>query len=268
MNNHIEILTEFLNTPLKNGNDIFNRFASLPNSVIGKGENPLERFVFIQGDREDAVLLVAHIDTIWDDTYKKHKSEPRSVIFEDGVFKSDNPNCGLGADDRAGCAMLWALKNSGHSLLITDGEEFGKFGAKYLKKSHPKLFRQINRHSYIMEFDWCGTDSCLFNQVDNTKKFKNYIETKLGVTDSKKSGGTDIQILCKRICGVNIGVGYRNYHTNNEKLIYSDWENTYIKVSEFLKGHQPKFHLLFFPPYIRFVKLVIKKILRLLKLIK
>ena len=71
--------------------------------------------------------------------------------------------------------MLWELRNSGYSLLITDGEEFGKHGAKYLRKHNRKLFRKINKHSFLIELDWKGTDCCLFNQVDNTEKFKSYI---------------------------------------------------------------------------------------------
>jgi len=171
---HIKILHEFLNTPLDSGDQIFKRFAALPNAISGSSGKPLERFVYIPGSRKDAVVLVAHIDTIWDIAHKKYTAKPTNVTFVDGVFRNTEPTCGLGADDRAGCAMLWALKDSGHSLLIVDGEEYGKHGSKYLKNSYRKLYRQINRHSYLIVFDWIGTNQCLYNQVENTEKFKNY----------------------------------------------------------------------------------------------
>ena len=56
------------------------------------------------------------------------------VVFEDGVYSSGDDLCGIGADDRAGCAMLWLLRDSGHSLLILDGEEHGQVGAAFFAR--------------------------------------------------------------------------------------------------------------------------------------
>lgn len=185
-------------------------------------------------------------------------------MFEDGIFKSDNPGCGIGADDRAGCAMLWALQSCGHSILIADGEEHGKHGANYLRKSNHKLFRELNHHCYMIEFDWKGTDCCLYNQVDNTEKFKNYIETQLGFIDSKAKGGTDLGVLCQRVCGVNLGVGYGAWHTSKEYLVLADWENTRNKVHAFLEKPQPRFRSRPLLKYLRFAKRCVKKILRII----
>ena len=267
-NKHIDILLSFLNTPLDSGDEIFARFAALPNAVDRSGAEPLQRYVYIPGTRKDRVLLVAHIDTVWDRAYKRPFSEAHEVLFEDGVFRSGNAACGIGADCRAGCAMLWEMRGSGHSILIVDGEEHGKHGAKYLKKSNSVLFRTLNHHRYIIEFDWQGTDGCLFNQVDNTKRFKKYIENALGFIDSKAKGGTDLQVLCQRVCGVNLGVGYHKCHTKDETLVLSEWENTLEKVGAFLEQPQPKFRSLFFPKYIRFAKYGVNKVLRILKLKK
>lgn len=258
-NHYIDTLLQILNTPLDCGDEIFDRFAALPGAVAGKGNKPLQRYVYIPGTRKDRVVLVAHIDTVWDKSYKQPFSEPRSVIFEDGIFKSGTPGCGIGADDRAGCAMLWELQSCRHSILIVDGEEHGKFGAKYLKASNKKLFRELNKHCYMIEFDWKGTNSCLFNQVDNTPKFKQYIENELGFIDSKASGGCDLQILCKSVCGVNLGVGYRFYHRPEEQLILSEWENTLNAVRAFLENPQRKFRTRIVPRYTRFVKRCIRK---------
>lgn len=267
-NKHIDLLLSFLNTPLDSGDAIFARFAALPGAVSDTGANPLQRYVYLPGTRADRVLLVAHIDTVWDRAYKKPFSEPREAVFEDGIFCSNHPACGIGADCRAGCAMLWELRQSGHSILIVDGEEHGKHGANYLKKTNRKLFRTLNRHQYMIEFDWQGTDGCLFNQVDNTTKFKAYIENVLGFTDSNAKGGTDLQVLCQRVCGVNLSIGYHKCHKNEEQLVLSEWENTLEKVRAFLERPQPHFSTLFFPKYIRFAKRCINKLLRILRLKK
>lgn len=257
-----ELLLEFLNTPLDSGDRIFDRFAALPGAVAGKGAAPLQRYVCIPGTREDAVVLIAHMDTVWDKAYKKPFSGEHAVIFENGIFRSGSPDCGIGADCRAGCAMLWALRDSGHTILLTDGEEFGKHGAKYLKKSDPGLFAKLNRHKYMIELDWQGTDCCLFNQVDSTKKFRHYIEHDLGFMDSKASGGTDLQILCRNICGVNLGIGYHGWHRNTETLDLSEWENTREKVSRFLEKTQPRFPIPIRKRYIRLAKRCAGKVLR------
>lgn len=259
-------LLTFLNTPLDSGDLIFEKFAALPGAIVGKGQAPLARYVYIPGTREDRVVLVAHIDTVWDQSYKKPFTGQRSVVLEDGVFRSTNPDYGIGADCRAGCAMLWELLGCGHSILIADGEEHGKHGANYLKKGAPKLYAELNRHSYMIELDWKGTDCCLFNQVDNTSGFKTYIETKFGFTDSKAKGGTDIGVLCRNICGVNIGVGYHNYHTPKEILVLSEWENTLGKLRAFLENPQPRFRSLFFPKYVRFAKKCVRKVLNIIKI--
>lgn len=266
MSDTITTLLSFLNTPLYSGDEIFEKFAALPGAVIGKGSAPLARYVYIPGTRKDRIVLVAHIDTVWDKSYNKPFTDEQTVVLEDGIFRGTNSDCGIGADCRAGCAMLWALLDCGHSILITDGEERGKHGANYLKKSAKKLYAELNRHQFMIELDWKGTDCCLFNQVDNTANFKAYIENDFGFKDSKARGGTDIGVLCSRICGVNLGIGYHGYHTNQETLVLSEWENTLTKLQAFLAKEQPRFPSLFFPKYIRFAKRCVKKALKVLKI--
>ena len=264
-NTHIDLLTEFLNTPLDCGDLIFERFAALEGAVVGKGEKPLQRYVYVPGTRKDGVVLVAHTDTVWDKNYPAAFGGERGVEFSDGVFRSTNPKCGLGADDRAGCAMLFALRNSGHSLLIVDGEEKGKHGAKYLRKSNRKLLKELNRHYFMLELDWCGTNFCLYNQVDNTDKFKEYILSSIGFEDEKKDGGCDLQVLCARICGTNLGVGYHNHHRAGETLVLSEWENTLEKLNSFLAKPQTRFKCKIFPKYVRLAKRAVNKALRVLR---
>lgn len=254
---------DFLNTSIESGDWIFDKFSKLPNAVTGKGEKPLQRYVYIPGARKDRIVLVAHVDTVWDREYSNTLYESGNVGFKNGAFYSLSSGCGIGADDRAGCAMLWELRDSGHSILLLDGEEHGKIGAKFLKESNKKLFRELNRHCFMAELDWKGTDCCLYNQVDNTEKFKRYIEKNIGFYDSKEKGGCDLQVLCKKICGVNLGVGYYGYHTDKEILILSEWENTLTKLIEFLRKPQVKFRSKYFARYVRFLKYCVKKIIKL-----
>ena len=233
------ILDRFLNIPIASSQEVFEIFAQLPGAIFHKGEQALQQFVYVPGTRKDRVVLVAHADTVWDTAYGK----PQEAVlrYEDGIYSSGNEKCGIGADDRAGCAMVWALRHSGHSLLIVDGEEKGKIGAKYLRKSHKKLFRQLNRHRFMLELDWAGVGGCLFNQVDNTQAFKDYIQTTY--TDSQKRGGCDLQILCRDICGANLSVGWSGCHTPKEQLSLPQWEENLQILTAFLAKPQPQFKI-------------------------
>ena len=259
------LLLEFLNTPLEHGDVLFERFAALPGAISGNGPAPLQRYVYRPGTRKDRVVLVAHLDTVWDRAYGRPFPGEQEAVPEDGVFKGTNPACGIGADCRAGCAMLWALKDSGHSILAVDGEEYGKRGARYLRKTNRRLFRELNRHGYMLELDWKGTGGCLFNQVDNTEAFKRWIETELGFRDDKAPGGCDLEVLCRRICGANVGVGYHGSHTARETLDRSEWENTLRRLEEFLARPQRRFPTRFLPRYVRFCRRAADKILRCVK---
>lgn len=233
------ILDQFIDMPISSSDEVFAQFAQLPDAVYEKGEKPLQRFVYVPGSRKDRILLVAHADTVWHKEYGN--PQEAVVIYDNGVYSSGNPNCGIGADDRAGCAMLWALRDCGHSLLIVDGEEKGKHGAKYLRDAYPKLFRQLNKHGFIIEMDWAGTGGSLYNQVDNSDAFKAYILKETGFVDSQKKGGCDLQILCRRVCGVNLSTGWYGCHTSKELLSVADWENTYHMLKTFLEKPKPKF---------------------------
>ena len=261
-----KIIEQFLSFPISSADDVMTLFEQLPGAIVGKGEGALERFVYIPGTRKDRVLLVAHADTVWDEAYGNPcRSQWK---FENGVYYSINPQCGIGADDRSGCAMLWALRDCGHSILVVSGEEKGKHGAKYLRDRHKALFSQLNKHQFMIEMDWAGTGGCLYNQVDNTNYFKKYIEDVLGFSDSKAKGGCDLQILCRRVCGVNVGVGFHYCHSSRETLVLSEWENTYSVLRGFLQKPQPRFLISPHIRLIRFLQRVKTKLGRILKIRK
>ena len=236
---YVELLQRFLGVPLSDGGEIFRMFAQLPGAVAAQGKRPLERYVYVPGTRADRVLLVAHADTVWDKAYGKPAQT--TVQFENGVFSGTNEQCGIGADDRAGCAMLWALRDSGHSLLVVDGEESGKRGAAFLRRSNLPLYRQLNKHRFMIELDWQGTGTCLYNQVDNTAQFKEYIAKTLGAKEDDFNGGCDLQVLCDAVCGVNLGVGYHQFHRPGETLCLNEWEQTLKQLQKFLQQEHPRF---------------------------
>ena len=85
---NINLLFEFLNMPISNGNEIFSKFKALPNAIFFEGNEPLQKYLYIPGTREDRVVLVAHTDTAWDKAYGKEAHQ--NVLFKDDVFYGEN----------------------------------------------------------------------------------------------------------------------------------------------------------------------------------
>jgi len=227
--NAIRTLDEFLNYPLNTGHDILNRFSRLDGAIdVGTG---LERAVYIPGKRPDRVVLVAHADTVWDNSGWRGT---HSVNYAKGI----------GADDRAGCAILWLLKDSGHSLLVTNGEESGLKGANYIMRNEPDLAKIINSHQFMVQFDRRnGTDIITYNV--GTPDFREYVADSLkGYGFSLSVGSvTDICRLCKDICGVNLSVGYYHEHTSQEYINKNEWYNAFYATKRWLVQELPKFVL-------------------------
>jgi hypothetical protein len=218
--------------------DILRKFAALsPNSMFVETKPQCYSFCFVPGTRPDRALLVAHVDTVWNDS--KHISPCRlpdsSLLVSEnryrGLTKKDQTpiigGFGIGADDRAGVAILWELRNLGHSLLLVNGEESGCLGSSYLmaKKKRARLMQQ---HQFAVEFDRKGKNDLVFYQVGSLD-FVRYCERSTGYKMAEGSF-TDICLICQEICGVNISVGYKNEHTSNELLSLNKWNNT-LEVS-------------------------------------
>lgn len=260
--NATEVLLDFLKCPLNSADEIFAKFSTIPTSKIYKGNKPGERFLFVQGNREDAATLVAHADTVFN-------YDGLHEIIEDGdFFRSNSPDYGIGADDRAGCAMLWLLKDLGHHLLICDYEESTHVdavgnctGSKYLMREHPEISQIINYSSFIFEFDRrlaFGTRKEHYTTYDLpvSQDFRDFIHKNTGFIDDDNTGYTDIRVLCKDVCGANICVGYTNAHSSEEKISISAFNNTYQIMLKLLSKELKRFSLIgketneFFPPRI------------------
>ncbi len=223
MENHdYEILLEFLSVTVNHTRDLFEKFRTLPGALEAHGASKKEGYLYLPGKRKDRCLLIAHTDTVWDNSYDRKRFHP-SVLFENGVFKSGDPLCGIGADDRAGCAMLWQLRESGHSLLLTDGEEHGRVGAAFLAQNK-LLLRELNSHTFMLELDLRGNNGYKTYDLPVTSDFTSYVERETGFFHVPKSAGTDIILLCREICGANLSVGYAAEHSPQEELIYAHWQ--------------------------------------------
>lgn len=234
----MKILLDFLNMPLGSSEEVFNRFAGIPQATRrGSG---LEQFLFVKGSRSNRVLLVAHADTFWDDQYGAKEEEPKMIVQENGSIR--NKNGGLGADDRAGCAIVWLLKDLGHSLLITNGEERGGRGSRWLMNEHPDIADEINsNHQFVIQLDRRGGKDFKCYSV-GTDDFRAYVKEQTHYSEPDRSSYTDIVTLCRNITGVNLSIGYGNEHTSSEHLVLTDWKATLEICRTWLKQRElPRF---------------------------
>lgn len=220
-NQDLQVLLDFLRLPLSTPEPVFERFANLP-GAISSGEG-LGRFVFVPGTRTTKVVLVAHADTVWDARYGRQAPAQNLQNKNGRIWNSSG---GLGADDRAGCAIVWLLKDLGHSILITDGEEQGQLGAKYLVNNCQDIANAINDdHQFVVEFDRRnGRDFKCYNVA--TDDFRRYVQSVTGYTEPDRHSRTDIVELCRRVCGVNLSIGFYGEHSPLEELRFDEWANT------------------------------------------
>lgn len=230
---------------------VLKKFSEVENAYMdGVGDSC---FIYIPGTRPDKVLLAAHADTVFGEWHKPKIGLENGVLFslsnkDTGIIRSRNSangrtasGTGIGADDRAGCAIVWKLINSGHSILITSGEEIGQIAAnKIMENDWWK--KEIKSHQFAVQFDRRGYNDIVFYNC-GTDEFENYVQKETGYK-VRPGSRTDICVLCKDICGVNISVGYYNEHTSDEILILNQWFNTYLTTKKWLnKPDLPKFSL-------------------------
>ena len=178
-----------------------------------------EEFVYIPGSRRDAATLIAHADTVFDSV----GSHRVIYIEETGIIRSEECGAGIGADDRAGCALLWLLKDSGHNVLLIGYEERGQPSAHFLAANHPDILREIQSSSFMVEFDRRTSDAYRVYDIPVTAEFRAYVEKETGFNEREKGGITDICVLCTDgCCGVNVSVGYYNAHSPDEYIVVSE----------------------------------------------
>lgn len=231
----LDILREFLEFPLTNTDAIMQRFANEPNAIYrANPNNRLQSFVYIPGTRSNKVVLLAHADTKWDEHYRGNEKleewAPKERIHYDpktSTFRSRHPEMGLGADDRAGCAMCWILRSLGHSILITGSEEHGQIAANWLMTDpqNQDIADELNHaHQFMIQLDRRNQTDYKVYSV-GTEEFCDFIEKETHYQKQEEST-TDIVTLCRHICGVNFSIGYHNEHTAEETLNVNAWSHT------------------------------------------
>ena len=246
MENVKDILELFLSIPLDSSEKVFEFFIDMKDAVICK-DGEKKNFIYIPGIREDRVLLIAHADTVWDRVYINYQDDQelkQILIWKDGIVKGEKEDFGIGADDRAGCAMLYALRKSGHSLLITDGEEHGQISIHHMENNYHEVFTELNDHQYAIQLDRCGNNDYKVYGLNVSPEFLEYIETNTGYQDAGRRARTDIVALCKKICGVNFSIGYYQEHTPQEYLVIEEWQRTFQIIQRLIERKQKRFLLL------------------------
>lgn len=234
--NDLDTLVEFLLMPVESAQPVFDKFRQLPGADFRSGGEQ-QRFLYVPGSRHDKVLLVAHADTAW------NGGQPcsRTILDHGGVLSEKGGR--LGADDRAGCAILWFLKDFGHSLLVTDGEEQGAVGSQWLMDANLDIAAAINEeHQFAVEFDRRNAKDfkCYFVGTD---EFRIYIQDCTDYSEPDRFSFTDIVTLCRGIPGVNLSIGYRDEHFASEHLVLEDWQRTLDCCRSWLSGSMPRFRL-------------------------
>lgn len=233
--NYTTILSDFMEM---SEDDVAEKFSKLEGAITyGKKD---AKFIYVPGQRKNKCLLVAHADTIPGDNVK--------VKFENGIFTSAIEHKGIGADDRVGIAMTWLLRNSGHSLLVPFGEEHGLVGTRFLMNNHQNLFKQLHlEHQFAIEMDRQDKDDLAFYDIA-TDEFRDWCEKQFPKFKRTRGMSTDIAKLCDEapegnpMCGVNISVGYYNQHTKDEKLVLSEWINSFSLLKTMLEQKEiPRF---------------------------
>ena len=237
-----ETLRCFLNMPVSSSEAVFAKFRTLPGAVEAHGTEK-EGYLYVPGTRHDRCVLAAHADTYFDEAYMGELRTNQAVL-QSGFYRGTSSNASIGADDRAGCAMLWLLRDTGHSLLILDGEEHGQVGAHFLEKNDPALFGEINTHSFILQLDRRGSRDLCFYKLPVSEPFQRFIADSTGYVSVSGPGRTDICALCTDVCGVNLSVGYYDEHKPEETLAVEEWRHTLHVVQKLLDQPLKRYALL------------------------
>ena len=242
------ILERFLAAPITSPDAVLALFAALPGAVEVRGEGR-QGFVYVPGTLPIGrrAVLAAHADTVFDRAYIDmgfiEATGENTAVLEDGWYHGTNPEVSIGADDRCGCAMLWALRQSGHSLFITDGEEHGQIGAHFLAEEAPEVLAELNAHAFMLQLDRRNATDFKCYEIPVTPEFLAYVERETGYARAEGKGRTDIQVLCREVCGVNLSVGYYGEHTPEERVCLAEWQHTLDVVRAMLSKPLVRFPL-------------------------
>lgn len=195
---------------------------------------------YVYREGTSGILLVGHADTVWKDRISepvlyKNCILPKHILEQEGIQEGINitkifsRKYGIGADDRAGLALMFKILSSqDHSFIITTEEETG-LGPPIIGY---ELAGFIDKHNFAVEFDRKGNNHFVCYNGDG-KRFKNFIKKNTGFREETGSG-SDIIMCEKLINSINVSTGYKYQHTPREMLVIDWWYHTYEIFSNFL----------------------------------
>ena len=245
---YLDVLNEFMNMSIYSTDEVFDKFLTDPAGKMYKIGG--HKFYFKPGNRNDRILIVAHADTVWDTRYDlniaqkaKFNNLPKksSYMVEDRHFYYSNGKDGIGADDRAGAAMAWILKDTGNSILITDEEEVGAQTARAIMGNHD-LAELVNSHRYILQLDLSGSKEFKCYGA-GSEDFKTMMEINTHYSMRPNYSYTDVKYLGKKICGANLSVGYDEEHTQDEFLDKRAWLQSLKVAMKLAKQKHQQFYV-------------------------
>jgi len=207
--NNIELLERLLRQEEKEA------FLFILNCCLKLNIQPVtdcKNYIYIE-DREAAVCLVSHIDTV-----RSATDEPVFLKKHNNTLIRNGSGI-LGADDRVGAYLMlsnliYGSKKVPVSYLFTTGEEIGCTGAKQFIKDIKDMPKKLQ---VFIELDRQG----IYNYVCYHEPVKEIDEWLTGQGFHEEVGScSDILHLCEayQVPGVNIAVGYFQQHTKNEYL--------------------------------------------------
>lgn len=184
-----------------------------------------QEYIFARGNIP--IALIAHMDTVFEGD-----AEKRDFIYHTSEGKLWNPN-GAGFDDKAGVFAIFKIIEEGflpHVIFTTD-EEIGSQGAIKLIEDHP--IHPFADLKYLVELDRANEYDCVFYDCENGD-FVEYIES-FGFVQTLGTS-SDVRHLSRAwdVAGVNLSIGYKYQHTNEEILNAPAMFETISKVKRML----------------------------------
>lgn len=182
-------------------------------------------YIFAEGDIP--IALIAHLDTVFEDD-----CNDRDFIHYSFEGKMWSPY-GAGFDDKAGIFSILKILERGYlpHVIFTTDEEIGSIGAKILVKDMPE--HPFFDLKYLIELDRQNDYDCVFYFCNN-KEFMDYIESFGYIKTHGTSSDVKYISFLWDIAGVNLSIGYRNQHTEDEILDINSMFKTISKVEMML----------------------------------
>jgi putative aminopeptidase FrvX len=174
------------------------------------------------------VLLSAHMDTV------RGVLKDRKLIENNGVITSDQG--ALGADDRAGIAIILTVLRNLHKLSFNGTVKVAfsreeEIGCKGAEKIDPAFYQGtdlaivVDRKGNRDIVAGCGMAFC----SDSVGLFMEDVAKMTDMGDWKcvEGGISDAMVFAQEgINSINLSAGYKNEHTDKEYVVLSDMKDT------------------------------------------